>query len=71
MPGSTWLLSSTVQEALRPMAKETSEDASTLSGLSSANLGLTTAKPELELCSSRPGLGSSLTLEDIVVRVKC
>ena len=71
MPLSTWLSSSTVQEALRPMAKETSEDASTLSGLSSANLGLTTVKPELESCSSRPDLGSSSTSEDIVVRVKC
>ena len=69
MPCSTWLSSSMDQEALRPMAKETSEDASTLSGLSSANLGLTTAKPELELSYSRPDLGSSSTLEDIVVRV--
>ena len=71
MPRSTWLSLSTVQEALRPMAKETSEDASTLSGLSSANLGLTTVKPELESYSSRPDLGSSSTLEDIDVRVKC
>ena len=53
------------------MAKETSEDASTLSGLSSADLGLKTAKPELESCYSRPDLGSSSTLEDIGVRVKC
>ena len=69
MPCSTWLSSSMVQEALRPMERETSEDASTLSGLSSANLGLTTVKPELELSYSRPDLGSSSTLEDIVVRV--
>ena len=71
MPCSTWCSLSMVRAALRPMAKETSEDASTLSGLSSANLELTTVKPELESSYFRPDLGSSSTLEDIVVRVKC
>lgn len=68
MPGSTWLSSSMAQEVLRHMAEETFDDASTSLERSSVDLTLTTDKPESESFCSRPDLGSSSTLDDIVVR---
>ena len=64
--GSTWLSSSMVQEVLRLMAKETSEDASTLWKRLSAGLTSEMDKPESESFCTRPGLGLSSTLDDIV-----
>ena len=69
VPGSTWLLSSMVQEVLSIMAEETSDDASTSLKRSSASLASITDKLELELFCSRPGLGSSSVLDVTVVNV--